>query len=333
MENRLLELMDKYKKGNRSTFNLGSFLIIEKIQEHGLSFNEILQKPESMEKAALMNVEMGFESTALPFDLNVEAEIMGARVKYHEEMDGIPIYPTIEDKPVQTARDITIPGDMEKRGRMPVILECLQNVKKKAASQAAVSTFIPGPFTLAGQVMDINEVFLMSMKKPEQAQEILNRLSDFILRLIRLYAENGADIVVIEEGGATSVSPKVFKKLIHPCLKALFADKKLPMALSLTGQADRYMDLMLECEADGIGVDQESDLEKCVSAIPDNYPLFSVCGEYKMLAEATPEQVEKKVNETLDKGLTTVFPPADIYPPAKIENIKAFVRAVRNYNG
>jgi hypothetical protein len=30
-------------------------------------------------------------------------------------------------------------------------------------------------------------------------------------------------------------------------------------------------------------------------------------------------------------GFTTVFPPADIYPPAKNENIEAFVKALREY--
>jgi len=33
----------------------------------------------------------------------------------------------------------------------------------------------------------------------------------------------------------------------------------------------------------------------------------------------------------LDQGATAVAPPADIYPAARMENITAFIRAIREY--
>ena len=50
-----------------------------------------------------------------------------------------------------------------------------------------------------------------------------------------------------------------------------------------------------------------------------------------MLAKATPAVITEKVNRYLDMGFTTVGPPADIYPPARIENIEAFVKAILEY--
>ncbi|HKI50124.1 MAG TPA: hypothetical protein VKA69_12400 [Desulfobacteria bacterium] len=50
-----------------------------------------------------------------------------------------------------------------------------------------------------------------------------------------------------------------------------------------------------------------------------------------MLANATPDEITEKVNQCLDMGFTAVSPPADIYPPAKNENIEAFVKALRGY--
>ena len=55
-------------------------------------------------------------------------------------------------------------------------------------------------------------------------------------------------------------------------------------------------------------------------------PLFGECGNYDMMATATPPEITENVHRCLDMGFTTVGPPADIYPPAKIENIEAFVR-------
>ncbi len=56
-------------------------------------------------------------------------------------------------------------------------------------------------------------------------------------------------------------------------------------------------------------------------------------GDYAMLAKAEPDHVRETVRRFLDKGLTLVLPPADIYPPARSENIAAFVDAVRSYSG
>ncbi|MGA9537450.1 MAG: uroporphyrinogen decarboxylase family protein [Desulfobacterales bacterium] len=110
MENSLVDLMDKFRKGNKPAIHLGPFLPLTRIKERGLSFNEIMKAPQTMTEAALMSFEFGFESTVLPFDLNVEAEILGARVQYHEGFDGHPVYPTIVHKPITTDDDIDIPN-------------------------------------------------------------------------------------------------------------------------------------------------------------------------------------------------------------------------------
>ncbi len=51
------------------------------------------------------------------------------------------------------------------------------------------------------------------------------------------------------------------------------------------------------------------------------------------VANATPAAITEKVKRYLDMGFTTVLLPADIYPPARIENIEAFVRAIQEYAG
>ena len=80
MENQLMQLMNKYRKGSRSVFNLWPFLSLEMLKQNGLDFNDVLQNPHAMAAAALFGLEVGFEATILPFDLNVEAEVLGAGV-------------------------------------------------------------------------------------------------------------------------------------------------------------------------------------------------------------------------------------------------------------
>ena len=331
MNNPLLKLTERYKKGNKPTFNFAPFLPITLMKEKRLEFNNILQRVADMTQASLLNFDLGFESITLPFDLNVEAEAIGAEIRYYEGYDGIPVYPTIVNKWVSSAQDIVIPEKIAEAGRVPVIVKCIKNVKENASHIGAVGMFIPGPFTLAGQIMDMDELFVMTMKQPNIAEGIFAKLAEFIIELRDIYVDAGADFIDIEDGGATSISPSLFDTLLLPYLKKIFKHKVVPHTISLTGKADRFMELLMECNPDGIGVDQESDIDQIRAVVPDQLPIFAVCGDYAMLAKATPEEVIKTVQDMLDKGVTSVLPPSDIYPPARIENIKAFIKAVKAY--
>ena len=331
MQNPLIQLMRKYQKGNRSTFHLGPFLPIAGIRESGLSFNDVFRDAETMTAAARMSFDLGFESTVVPFDLNVEAEILGARVSYHDGFDGHPVYPTIAQRPVTDAEDVAIPNDMRSSGRMPAILHTIGSLKNSGSDVGAIGVMMPGPFTLAGQVMEPERLFIMLLKKPDQARRILERMTEFLSALKCLYAAAGVDFMVVEEGGAASVSPKIFGQLLLPSLQAVFAEKPCPMAISLIGGTEPFLDFLLACDPDGVRIDSKCDTAAAREKIPAALPFFTGCGAHDMLANAGPETIAKAVCRRLDSGATAVAPPADIYPPAKMENILAFIRAVREY--
>jgi uroporphyrinogen-III decarboxylase len=328
----LSELIKKYNKGPCSVFYPGPFLPLAMIQKRGLRFNAVLQDPVAMSEAALMSYELGFESTVLPFDFNVEAEILGAAVAYHDGFDGNPIYPTITFRPVSNVNDIVIPECLETEGRMPTILNAISKIKIQAPDHGAVGAIISGPFTLASQVMEPETLFVMALKKPDEASDILARLTKFLKALKATYIAAGVDFIVIEEGGTTGISPKLFCSLVLPCLQELFSDKSLPHIISLTGGSARFIPFVLSCSPDGIGVDCDCDLEAARREIPEYVPFFAGCGDHALLAQATPEIITKMVQTCLDKGATTVGPPADIYPAAKTENIRAFTEAIRTYS-
>lgn len=331
MSNSFTDLVAIYRRGRRAVFGLGPFLPIALIREKGWRFNQLLKDPEAMAEAALAKLDLGFESTTLPFDLNVEAEALGATVRYHDEQEAIPIYPTIAAKCVDGPDDVVIPADVGTAGRMPQILAALGQTRARAGSRGAVGAGVCGPFTLAGQVMDMDKLFVMTMKNPEAVGRILEKLTMAIIGLRDAYVQAGAQYIAVQEGGATALSPRIFTSLVLPHLQAILAVKNVPHALCLTGPAERFLAAIMRCGADAIGVDQACDLETVRAAVPPDLPLAAVVGAYDMLAKATTDEIRDTVHRFLDKGLDLVLPPADIYPPAKLENIAAFVAAVRDY--
>lgn len=333
MSNTFIELLEKFRRGKRPLFSLGPFLPIEILWQQGWCFNQILQGDAPMALAALTKLNLGFESTVLPFDLNVEAEALGATVRYHDEQDGIPVYPTMAHKIVADADDIVIPEDIGSVGRVPLIASAISQTRAMADGRGAVGAFVAGPFTLAGQIMDMDKMLVMTMKQPEALCAILAKLAQAIIAVRDAYVRAGAQFIVVQEGGVAAISPKLFSRLVVSFLQDILCEKQVPHILFLAGNADRYIGQMLQCGADGLGVDQSCDLDKVRGLVPRDLPLAAVIGSYTMLAQASPDEVSATVRFFLDKGLSIVLPPADIYPPAKIENIVAFVEAVRSYPG
>ena len=328
--NPLSTLAAQHQQGNHPVFIPGPFLPIQLMHERGLQFIRILRHAEDMSRAALLNFELGFESTVIPYDMNGEAELIGYEVSYHEEVEDNPVYPTIGARWIESADDFEIPADVSAAGRMPEFLKALTLVKDKSDGRGAVGVFVPGPFTLAGQILDPDRMFVMVLKDPAALKAVLVKLSALIIRVRDAYMRAGADYVIIEEGGATTISPKSFESLLLPELNKLFSEKKLPHVLSLTGKSDKYVMYMLQAGPDGIGVDQECNLDTVLETVPEDFPLIAITGSYDMLATATTEEVRASVRACIAKGITMVAPPADIYPPAKIENIQAFIDELRN---
>jgi uroporphyrinogen-III decarboxylase len=322
--------MERVRQGRRPVFNLAPFIPMTLLRQKGLGFNRVLRMAEDMAEAALLSFEVGFESTTLPFDLNVEGELLGGPIHYHDEVEGHPVYPTMGLRRVETPDDLVIPEDLASKGRLPEITRAIRLVKEHPTCRGAVGVFIPGPFTLAGQVMDPDKLFLMVLKHPEALGRILDCLTELIVRLRDLYAAAGAEYVTIEEGGATTISPLSFNSLVLPRLKKIFEFKTIPQALSLTGRSDKYLELILECRPNAIGVDQECRLEAVLDRLPPDLPLFAVCGAYDLLATTKPDDIRRAVRACLNKGVRFPIPPADICPPGKPENIAAFVDEVRN---
>lgn len=331
MNNAFIELLERFRSGKRSVFSLGPFLPIEILWRQGWCFNRILQGAAPMALAAMTKLDLGFESTVLPFDLNVEAEALGAAVRYHDEQNGIPVYPTIAHKRVGGADAIVIPEDIGSVGRIPLIASAISQTKTMAEGRGAVGAFVVGPFTLAGQIMDMDKLLVMTIKQPEALCAILAKLSQTIMAVRDAYVRAGAQFIVVQEGGVATISPGLFARLVVPFLEDILCDKPVPHILFLAGNADRYIGQMPQCRADGLGVDQSCDLDKVLGLVPRDLPLAAVIGNNAMLAQASPDEVGATVRFFLDKGLSMVLPPADIYPPAKIENIIAFVEAARSY--
>lgn len=305
------------------------------LDQYGYRFPEIHVDAEKMANSALATFEQfGFESVVVPFDMGVEAEALGCTVKYYDDGSHRVLYPTISGKLSDKVSDINlnVPADFSKAGRLPLVMEAIRKAKAKAGDRAAIGSWVLGPFTLAGQLTDLNDLLKNSFKKPEMVNNLLAQLADVLVQIINLYKEAGADFITVREMGATSdvVSPRMFESLVLPHLRRVFAAVPSPTVLHICGDTNKIVEMMAQSGADALSVDQKNDLAASRAKLPEAL-LFGNIDPYNLLVQGTPETVEAGIHTIIDNGPSAVWPGCDIWPEVPPENMKALMATMEKY--
>jgi [methyl-Co(III) methanol-specific corrinoid protein]:coenzyme M methyltransferase len=336
---------------------------LEGMRSLGYRFNDIHTDARKMADAAASTYRLfGVESVVVPFDMGVSAEALGVSVKYYDKADDAQIiYPIMQRKLVDSS-SITPPDGLEERaarryvmqevqrritefewsppddlataGRIPIILEALRILKREVGEEVAIGTWVLGPFTELGQVMDLEVLLKMVFKAPDVVQRHLKFMADYLGRILDLYVEAGADFVTVREMGATSsvISPRAFQSLILPNLRELFGRVRgVPRVLHICGATDQIVGMMAESGADALSLDQVNHLSETREKLPN----VVLLGHYKPfgapMCEGRPEEVEAMIKDSIDQGADAVWPGCDIWPTVPAENMRAMMSAMKKY--
>lgn len=278
----------------------------------------------------------GFECAVVPYDLCLEAEAIGCIMNPYEQVDQL-LYPTIKEKVCHSEAEMDtfpIPDNITSMGRVPVVCEAIKMLQADIGSEVAIGTYVLGPFTLAGQLMDLNDLFKLSFKKPDKVNAMLDRLSNGIIEVAKALRAAGADYITIREMGATTdvLSPKVFRNVIFPHLKKVrdaLAD--VPTILHICGGTNSIMKILAEVGCNAISVENKNDLAKSREDIGNEPMIFGNVDAYNVLVNGSPETIEKAVVAALEGSVDAVWPSCDVWPTASVENMKSMVEATKKY--
>lgn len=307
----------------------------EGLKKFAYKFAAVHSDAKMMADSAASSYKLfGLECAVVPFDLCVEAEALGCEINVYSHLEDI-LYPTIKTKLINTEdeMDIRIPPDLAARGRVPMMKEVIGLLKKDVGSEVAVGAHVLGPFTLAGQIMELNTLLKLSFKKPDKVGKLLDILADALIVIAKEYEDAGADYITVREMGATSdvLSPRVFKSLILPYLKKIFAALTKDNVVHICGKTNDIAVFMVESGAKAISVDQKNDIAETRKKIGDDALLFGNYDPYNILVSGTEEQVRETMRQCLDNGVNAVWPGCDIWPTVPPENFHAMIDEVKKY--
>lgn len=307
------------------------------LDQFGYKFAHVHGDAKMMADTAASSYKLfGYECAVIPYDLCLEAEAIGCVMNPYEEVAQL-LYPTIKEKVCHSEDEMEtfpIPDNIASRGRVPMVCEALKMLQADIGSEVAIGTYVLGPFTLAGQLMDLNDLFKLSFKKPDKVNAMLDRLSNVTIEIAKALRAAGADYICIREMGATTdvLSPKVFRNVIFPHLKKVqdaLAD--VPTILHICGGTNSIMNILQEVGCNAISVETKNDMAKSRETIGYEPLIFGQVDAYNVLVTGSPEDVEKAVIKSLEASVDAVWPSCDIWPTAPLENLKAMVETVKKY--
>lgn len=307
---------------------------VEGMKKHNIRFAEVHKNAEDMATLAASTYKLfGFECAVVPFDLCVEAEALGSDINYYEHVEENILYPTIKTKLVKVGEDMEIPESLEERGRLPMLAKAIGLLKEDIGNEVAIGSYVLGPFTLAGQVMDLNELLKMSFKKPDEINKILDELADVIIRVAESQKDAEVDYLTIREMGAPAdvISPAMFKSLVMPHLTKVIATIKPPKILHICGNTNPIVELMYECGAEAISVEQKNDVAQTRQKLGKGAIILGNIDPYNVLVKGKPEDVKNSVIQAIKNGVSGIMPGCDIWPDVPVENMRTLVETTRKY--
>lgn len=329
---RVKKFLNREPVDRMPVFSGMGLVTVQAIEKLGIRFAQVHGSAEYLARSAMISSDIfGFESVLVPYDMCTMAEAMGRGVTVYENAEGV-LYPTVPDK-WKTLEEVAIDEDWVHKARMPIVEDAFKIILKEADGKYAVGAWVLGPFTLGGQVIELDLLLKGAAREKEKVEAFMEKMTTTVIETAKRYQALGVDYINVREMGSGTdlLSPRMWKQLIQPYLKKIFAELKSPKILHICGGTDLIVELMNECGADALSFDQKNNLAETRKKIGNDMLLLGNFDPYGTLCQMEAAEVPAVMKACIDAGVDAVWPGCDIWPEVKAENVEAWVKTVKEY--
>ncbi len=177
----------------------------------GLPASDYLQSADRIVEGLRRAREL-YQPDGLPvlFDLQIEAEALGCRLKWADETPPAVVHHPLEDG----VRLDELPVFDPAMGRFPVALEALDRAKADMGSEVALYGLVCGPFTLALHLMG-NNIFLQMFDHPDYVKAVIGFCASVSRKAAAAYLAHGADVVGVVDPMTSQIAPDALHRVRH----------------------------------------------------------------------------------------------------------------------
>jgi uroporphyrinogen decarboxylase len=301
----------------------------------GYSAQEVLEDADKLYES-LLEVHKLYSPDGMPivFDLQLEAEILGCELLWAKSNP-----PSVKTHPL-AGSEYKIPCKCliptKESGRIPMVLDVMNRVKKAVGDDTALYGLICGPFTLASHLRG-SDIFMDMIMNEQYVRDLVEFCGEVCMRMTDFYAEAGMDIIGIVDPLVSQIAPEHFVSMLSPTFTACFdyvRSKGLYSSFFVCGNATLQLDVMCHTHCDCISVDENVDIIKAKETtnkynitIAGNIPLTTV-----MLHGNQQDNIKCVVDllDGIEHHNFILSPGCDMPYDTPIENTVAVMQAVKN---
>ena len=286
---------------------------------------------------AIRNVTETYNTAACTviMDLTVEAEAFGCTISMPEHE-----VPSVTGRLVydgEAVNRLQVPSLAV--GRMPEYLKAnrlaIENIKDKPVLSGCI-----GPFSLAGRLYDMSEIMVGIYIEPDVIKTLLDKCTAYITAYCKELKSLGATGVIMAEPAAGLLSNDDCQEYSTVYVKQIVEavqDENFTVILHNCGNKGQCTQAMIDSGAAalhfGNAVDMVATLEQC----PSDLIVMGNIDPVGILKQASSEDVYRITSDLLAKTAGyknfVISSGCDMPPLVQEANIKAFYKAVADFNG
>ncbi|KNZ69309.1 MtaA/CmuA family methyltransferase [Thermincola ferriacetica] len=293
--------------------------------------------PDAMYNAELMarlaggayNI-LGFDAVRVPFCQTHEAEALGAVLK-EGGREGLP---SVKTHPYNIGDPVDFPEDFLSRGRIPHLLEAIRLLKSQLGDKVIVMGGIIGPFSIAGQILDITQMLKIAYRKPQELVSYIEIGEKAGTMLAQAMIDAGADVIAIEDMMCSldMITPKIYRELAAPYQKKQIEALRVPTILHICGKLDNIIIDIARTGCSAISVEPVVDVPAALAkfrAEGITTPLIGAIDPVNTLYHGNVEKCREETRACMAKGFSMISPGCAVPPATRIEVLKAIVETVQ----
>lgn len=267
-------------------------------------------------------------------DLSVEAEAFGAYTVF--KADEIPtiIGKLITNEEDAEALQIPVVG----AGRTGENVETIRKAQMLINDRPVIAQCI-GPFSLAGRLLNVNDIMLQCYENPELVHTVLKKATAFIIAYAAALKQIGADGVIMAEPLAGLLSPQLIEEFSTQYVREIVGtlqDKHFIVIYHNCGGSVPYlMDSILDTGCFAYHFGDSVDMLSMLSKVPRNYLVMGNVSPAKVFNKGTTENVRLETLKLLNKcgrfNNFVISSGCDIPPDVDLDNIDTFMKTVDGF--
>lgn len=285
--------------------------------------------PVKMAKLSMAAYDIGgFEGVRVPFGLYAESGALGCTIDYVETGDKPPI-----THPPPSLNALKRDADPLTSEDTRVVIEAVRVLQTMNRPEIPIIVGVQGPFTLAGNLMGVSQLLLMSIKDPDTLDGILEVTSGFVGTYICALVDAGADVISVCDAMASGefLGPARFERCAFPYLRRVIEPCRVPLVLHMCHNCTPLIPLLVKTGAKSIGVDSKVDLRKAKEGTGQMVSIVGNINPVDIMMKK-PEELRQIALGVIESGVDVVAPGCGLLAPTPTANILALTKTVKEYS-